>query len=269
MRPSIFVGILLCSVHSFLAARGLGPQGEQVFPKSIRTSEQRMAYLALQEAEQMSQSYPKLRVFASFLRSDKLHKPLVSHIWSEPSLYESLLWLDNFSLVRLLAPAALQSLAQNVMQLLYTVGNLEEAKDGELGRIFIKDYFRRMTDNPYPGQGSWLVLRIFLEPAVNKGVRRLRILYNAYLDNEFDVGPQLLQEPPPVQRSGTYPQKSAERLNYQYAYLIPHPLRTNEIVEKQTESHKSEQQAVRYRLSFIQQLHTQPRFQAQYSTAKS
>ncbi|WGK68671.1 hypothetical protein P0082_09300 [Candidatus Haliotispira prima] len=262
----VFCALLLCysiaalvpavvpALLSPLVARGEGPEAQKDSPspsKRGQNPEERAMYRALEEAEQRAESYPNLRVLATFPGplKQKVDKDLAGRfgaIWSEPSLYEAFLWLANFGLVSFLSPSDRQVLANVLMQVLQVAADLigvaeqaqaqgkeksgeKQSYEGELGRIFIKDYFRRIADSPYPGQGSWLVLRIFLDP-VNEAdgqARRLSILYNAYRETAPQatmsrVAP-LMQDSDkhPMQRSSVYPQKSNARLSYQYMYLIP------------------------------------------------
>ena len=229
------VFILPARGQSWEPAQGSGKK--VVIPEKLRTPEQREAFRALQEVEELAATYPRLRVFAHLQRRLPMRKlgsagkngssasrDARDSIWSEPTLYEAFLWLSDFGLVANLSLADLRGLAQNLMQILHAAGNLQDSPPGELGRIYIKDYFRRIADSSYPGKGSWLVFRFFLD-AINEldgGTRRISILCNAYQETVSPASSSWLPDPEryPMQRSAVYPQRSNDRLAY-HAYLIP------------------------------------------------
>ncbi|MEM9424968.1 MAG: hypothetical protein AAF975_09315, partial [Spirochaetota bacterium] len=91
---------------------------------------------------------------------------------------------------------------------------LENSESGELGRIFVKDYFPRLSGSSFPGKGSWLVMRVFLEPLGEEDFRRIRILYNAYRETLGSLEDSVMQ------RSGDYPQEEGHLVGSQVAYLF-------------------------------------------------
>ena len=248
------------------------------FPKQISSPQQQETYTDLKQAEKLSQSYPKLRIFLSLLQAEKLKETRGNQIWNEPSLYEIFYWLRSFSAFRILSQYDLQSLAQNFSQLFYSIGDLSANDSGdsrELGRIYIKDYFERIANSPYPGQGSWLVLRIFIDPIrefsrelprelpsrTEPPIRRIRIIYNALsAQNPPQVAQRnfwLLHKSSPMQRSSLYPQPDALSSSQQYAYFIPHPFspldnqaKTGALLPPPA-GQPSQKKNIRYRLSFI------------------
>ncbi len=216
-------------------------------PSELSLPEQQHAYRALLQAEQRTLSYPNLRVLAVYPNSASEQRNQSREtvtLWAEPTLYEIFLWLADLGLVSKLEQAEQQNLADILLQTLRWAGSLAErdravqaaqavkqtaetADATELVRVFIRNYFRPIARSPYPGRGSWLVLRIFLDPynEADQGVRRLSILYNAHHE---DVTQTPVRGPAPlpgaligalIQRSSVYPQKDGA--GHRYAYLIP------------------------------------------------